>query len=213
MFVKELKTMLVEAVKKTFDGAYPVEKYRELWTGIEYPEEQSNYPGIWIDWQPTGQLQIAGIDHQEFVSHPEAIPPTFGKVKRWTFQGYATFTIVAMSSLDRDDLLDEMLTTLAFGDEDRARSKFRANIEDNPFLAVNFDFDQIGIGGEAASPGTPWGTEDILYEVTITMEVVGEFVSAGRMRPIVPLSEVVLYPYTDREGDPTASSPDPEPWS
>ncbi len=196
MFLTFLKTTLVEAMKLTFDSEYVNEDFRTVRISIDYPVEQAGYPGIWVDFEPEGQLETVGIDHHEYATVSEE-EETTRRVGRWRFQGFATFTIVAMSSLERDRLFDEVVRVMAFGKEQEQTNQFRSYIEDNEFVAMNIDFDQIGVSGVSAVPGTPWGTEEVIYEITVSMECVGEFVSDGIGATLVPLSAVVMYPYED----------------
>lgn len=196
MFITELKTALVQALKLTFDAEYVEDDFRNLHVSIEYPMKRQDYPGLWVDFDTEGQLENIGIDHREYATVSEG-EGTTRRVMRWRFQGYASFTVVAMTSLERDRLLDEVIRVIAFGTESEQTSQFRAFIEDNDFLALNIDFDQIGISGVAAVPGTPWGSDEVIYEVTVRVEVVGEFVSDNSSQTLVPLEAIVVYPYTD----------------
>lgn len=189
-YLVTLKTMLVEATKKTFDQNYPEEDFRDVHISIEYPVDKQHYPGIWIDYSDTAPLEIAGIKHREYT---EAGPGGQRRqVTRWKFTGYASFTVVALSSLERDRLFDEMVRVIAFGIEGSQVQEFRSYIENNEFIAANFDFDQIEVQGNAATPGTPWGTDEIIYERTLNMEVIGEFCSEGISASLVPLSRIVI---------------------
>jgi hypothetical protein len=70
---------------------------------------------------------------------------------------------------------------------------------------MNFDFDEIGQRGFSAAPGTPWGTDDVVYEGTLAMECVGEFVSNIDTGEIVGvISAIQVTPYSDKEEDPTS---------
>jgi hypothetical protein len=201
MYLAKLMTTLSEATKLTFDTEYPEADFRNLHVGIEYPQDRQHYPGIWIDFEPAGEIQIAGVDHHEYTPTEEG--STYKEFSRWTFAGWATFTIVTMSSFERARLYDEMVRVLAFGKENERTSEFRRYIENNEFLAVNFDFDQIGNRGFATSSGTPWGSDELIYEATIAMECFGEFVSYGSGE-LVPLSAIVTTSYPDTQTDPTS---------
>lgn len=206
MFLAPLKTLLVEAAKVTFDADYPEADFRNLLVSIEYPDREEAYPSFWVDFDPTGELEIVGVDHHEFTD-----PSAQGNVRRftrWRFQGYATYTVVAFTSLERDRLVDEFIRVVAFGRESAQTSEFRSTIENNEFIAANFDFDQVAIRGMTATPGTPWGTNEVIYEATLAMECVGEFVSDGTSQTLAPLSRVEVTAYADDQPDPT----DPEGW-
>jgi hypothetical protein len=204
VFIAPLKTVLTEAMKMTFDEDYPEADFRSINVSIEYPDNPQMYPGIWVDFDPTGELEIVGVAHQE-QSEPSA-EGAVRKFTRWRFQGYATYTIVALTSFERDRLFDEVVKVMAFGTEEAQTSEFRSYIESNEFIAVNFDFDQIGIRGFTATPGTPWETDEVIYEVTVAMECLGEFVSDGVNKTLVPLSAITTYPYAANEPDPHPDS-------
>lgn len=205
--------VLTKAVRDVFDDAYPVADFQgaKLYVGTEYPRDETHFPGVWVDFEPTGELQTAGIGHIEYMTDDAGTHP----LKRWTFQGYATFTVVSLSSFERARLLDELVKIMAFGDLDAERNQFRSVIASNDYLGMNFDFDQVGIMGKSEMQGTPWGSDDIVYEITLRMECLGEFVSDISSATLVPLSEVRLYPYSTAESDPGTVPPlsdDPAAW-
>lgn len=208
MYLSHLKATLVEAVKAQFDQDYPNEQFRGIHTSIEYPVDAQNYPGIWVDYEDTQSLQIAGVRHREF-GPSSADGSSRRRYTRWKFGGYASFTVVAMSSLERDLLFDELVRVMAFGSGVDSVNEFRAYIEHNDLIAVNFDFDQIEVRGNAAGPGTPWGTDEIVYEKTLSMECFGEFVSDGSTQSLVPLSQVRVLPQAQGEANPSPGPGDP----
>jgi hypothetical protein len=184
-----LKTTLVQALMSVFDGDYPNEDFRDIKIDIEFPADAQDYPSIWVNYADTSPLAAAGIDHYEFTE-----PGPSGYVRRytrWRFAGSASFTVVALSSYERDRLYDEVVRVIAFAREENDQvPEFRAYIEDNEFIAVNANFDTIEVQGNSAAPGTPWGTDEYLYEVTLVLDVIGEFVSDGATGSLAPLSAV-----------------------
>jgi hypothetical protein len=197
-----------------FGDDYPVADFRsgKVHIDTEYPRREESYPGIWVDFEPVGELQTAGIGHVEFVTGTDGLDH---KVKRWTFTGYAVFTIVALSAFERARLVDEVIKVMAFGDMDSARNHFRDLIHDNDYLGMNFDFDQVGVTGKSEMQGTPWGSDDFVYEISVRMECVGEFVSDVQSEGLVRLSAVHVYPYSTAEPDPGDAPPlsdDSEVW-
>lgn len=184
MYLVPLKTLLVKAMRRVFDSEHPQPDFRAVNVGIEYPVERQNYPAIWVDYTDTADLEQAGVGHKE----QKTFAGGTAEFTRFLFEGAATFTIATLSSLERDRLFDEMVRVLAFGAEDLATSQFRAYIEDNEFLAVNGKFDKLGVGGNAAAPGTPWGTDEIIYERTITLDLKGECVADPVSGNLLPLS-------------------------
>lgn len=201
MYLVHLKTLLTEAVKQTFDSEFADPDFRRVHASIEFPMERQAYPGIWIDYSPIGPLQIVGIGHKEFTD-----PGSEGgarKVTRWRFQGEASFTVVALTSLERDRLHDEVIRVLAFGNEHSSTSEFRAYIEDNEFLAINIDFDEIVTRGFSSSMGTPWQSDEMIYEAEIAMECFGEFLSDSLSETLISFDSVKFIPIVEGDPDPT----------
>lgn len=205
MFLKETVTILTKGIRDTFNENYPEEDFRNIYVSHEYPIERQNYPGVWVDFRPTGALKSAGVKHQEFgeVTDPDTEVSTLFRQKRWRFTGYAEFTIASLTSLERARLFDEMVKIVAFGKvDDTTRGTFRNLVEDNGLIAISGDFDALEQSGFAATPGTPWGTDDIIYEATLRMQVVGEFVS-DPSNPLLPLAQVDTTFWKEGDADPT----------
>lgn len=188
-YLVHVKTALVQALRECFDGDYPEEDFRDIRADIEFPATEQDYPGIWVNYSDTAPLVAAGIDHHEFTE--PSVPDLYvRRFTRWRFTGYASFTVVALSSLERDRLYDELVRVIAFARENDQVPEFRAYIESNEFVAMNGNFDEIDVQGNSAAPGTPWGTDEFIYEVTLNIEIIGEFVSDGSTGSLAPLKTV-----------------------
>jgi len=194
VFLTHIKTLLVKACTNTFDDDYPVDQYRNLFTSIKYPEKATEFPSIWIDFDVTS-LEPIGVDTIQYEKQDNG---TFLPYKTWRFTGNANFVIAAMSSLERDGIFDEMVKVLAFGSLNNGRSVFRNTIDNNDYIRTVFNWDKISPNGIIASPGTPWGSSDILYEATISMGVMGEFSSDTESSALVALSKVIVHPEIDQ---------------
>lgn len=204
MYLVPLKANLVEALRAHFDAAYTADDFKNTWVSIEYPKDKVNYPGIWITYQDTGELEKAGIDHREYLVDADGI---LRDATRWRFAGNVSFTCAALSSYERDRLYDEIVRTVAFaGFEGSGSSVFRQTLENNDFVAMNGNFDTLSPSEEAASPGTPWGTDEIIYEKTLTFEVIGEFVSDPSTNAIASLNAVQVMGF--RQGEHAPNFPD-----
>lgn len=198
MYLTSLLTLVVESVQRTFNEDYPEIDFRDLWCSLEYPEERANYPGIWVGYSPTTNIQNAGLAHVEFT------PPDGGGARRpysrWRYAGQIQLTCVTLSSLERARLIDEVVKVVAFGRENVVRSEFIHFIETNDLIACQVMLDRIGVGTPNESPGTPWGTDEVLYEQTVVLDCQGEFISDGTDAALVPLSQIDTTPYR-HEGD------------
>lgn len=201
MYLTTLKTALVEALRNTFDDDYPQPDFRRLKVSIEYPMEQTAYPGLWVTYEDNDPLTVAGIAHREYI---ETDPNVFQEVVRWRFGGTITVTCVALTSLQRDRLYDEMVRTFAFGRVNGSLSAFRDTVEQNDLVALNINFDDLKPSGESASMGTPWETDEIIYEKSLSMDCIGEFVGDPGSNSLVPISSVKFIAYPE--------GTHPQPW-
>lgn len=174
--MKEMVTLLTKAVRDTFNANFPVAEFRNLHVSPEFPILRENYPAIWVDFEPTGPIHTAGIGDVFLYTTPDE-NNVVHQYKKWLFQGYATYTIMALTSLERDRLFDEVVKMIAFSQLNPQYFTYRKTIEDNPWIAAQIDFDQIAQRGKSATSGTPWGSDDILYEITTASAVIGEFAS------------------------------------
>lgn len=193
----------MEALKLVFDAQYPVEDFRELPVTMEYPADSIFYPGIWVDFEPTQPLQVAGIGHTEYVHDTNGLPH---QTTRWRFAGMIQLTLMALTSLERDRLADELVRVLAFGRQSPETSRFRDSVLTNDLIILQLQEDNIAFSGKAENPGTPWGTDDIVYEITATIDCQGEFICDTLSGALATFSSIVVYSAPD--GDPAPTIPD-----
>lgn len=201
MYITPLKTLLIQALTTTFDDQYPVPEFRNRRIGMEYPVDVQNYPSIWVDYEDTLPLMKAGIRHEESINPADntAVAP----FTRWRYQGYVSLTIVALTSLERDRFFDEVVNVVAFALEDPIRGRFQAVIANNNLIAANLQTDKIQPRGAAAAPGTPWSTDELIYERTLNIEIIGEFYPDLSTGTLVPLSRIEITMDQDISGEST----------
>ena len=136
-------------------------------------------------------MRQAGVGHVE-----RTLPDEQGNRRsftRWLFSGTVEATVVSLSRRERDELLDEVIRLIAFADEHPETSALKTTMESNPFISVISQFGQVRITGISNSGSTPWGSDDIVYEGTVTFAVEGEFVSdVASSRVLLPLSAVEI---------------------
>ena len=199
-----MKTAVTEALRSVFTTTYPIADFRTVNISIDYPVKQADYPSLWVQYEDNDDLVTAGIGHVEYVTEDAGV--TFTPVHRWRFKGTVTITISALSSLERDRLYDEVVKVFAFGQENVNLKVFRDKIETNDLIGMNANFDDLRPFGDAAAAGTPWGTDDIIYEKSLSFDLIGEFVGDPNAATLVPLSDVTFIDYV--EGTPEPLFPD-----
>ena len=206
MYLTLLKSLVVESLQTVFSSDWPNPNFADLVVSIEYPLDRQSYPGIWVNYDDNDSVEIAGIDQREYVVDTDG---NQHEVTRWVFAGTVTMTVVALSSLERDNLYDELVRIFAFSRVERAVPEFRSLMETNDLLAIGVNWDQLFPHGDAAAPGTPWGTEDeVIYEKSVSFDLQGEFVSDWTTNTVVPLREIVVVGTpVDATGDPLELDP------
>lgn len=185
-YLRTIKTTAVQAIEQSFQARYPEPDSdggtRDVFVSIEYPVEVANYPAIWVDYEGS-ELRTVGIAYTE--------QDASGNVyARWRFAGHVTFTVVALSSNERDMIYDQLIAMTAYAAQSELPGTFRQVVEDAPLVASVWSFDSVEDRPSSAAPGTPWGTMDMIYERGFAIQVIGEFVSDPRTYALVELSEI-----------------------
>jgi hypothetical protein len=193
-----IKTGAVSALQSAFELSYPEQdpagaSYTPN-ISIDYPVAPGAYPGIWVDFE-VSMLQIAGLDYVEY------LPDNATPLTRWRFQGFAVFTIIALNSNECDGVYDQLVALTAFAAQSEYPSTFRDAIDGNGLVNTTWSYDTVEGRGQSAAPGTPWGTDDIIYERGIALKVVGEFTTNPVTQVVVPLREIIVTGQDELSGD------------
>ena len=88
--------------------------------------------------------------------------------------------------------------TIATADVEELEGHLRDRIENNPYIAVIAVFDEISMTGLSDVGTTPWGSQEAMFEGTVSTRIEGEFVSdLVNRQPLVPISAVIVTPEVD----------------
>jgi hypothetical protein len=113
-----------------------------------------------------------------------------------------------LSSLERASLFDEMIKIIAFGQTADSRRQFRSLIERNELIALSANWDNIRQSGSASTTGTPWDTDEQIYEITVSIGIQGEFVSDALTGALLPVTDIDIIAYSETDDPPAAPSSD-----
>jgi hypothetical protein len=187
-YLRTLKTLAVNAIQNAFSVTYPETDpaggTQPIYCSLDYPVNAAAYPALWVTYAPS-QLQTAGIDYTE----------TDGKGNyyvRWRFSGTISFTVAALANNERDLIYDQLVSVIAFASQSNVPSPFREFVEDSPLLEVTWSYDSLESSGHSDAPGTPWNTDEVIYEDTIEIQVTGEFTSDPVSMALVDLSAITV---------------------
>lgn len=197
MYISPLKTIIMEGLRETFDNQYPNSTFRDVNIQLDYPVANQGYPAIFVKYDDTTPLKRAGISMVE-MTNPET-GNLVAPFARWRFQGMITLTCVSIvTALERDDLYDEVIRVVAFGREDPTLiGRFHSYVDSNDLIASILQTDVIHPQGADANPGTPWGTNEIMFERSLGLEIVGEFTPDMAAGSFVNLSKIIVEPTED----------------
>lgn len=185
-YLRTIKTTAVQAIQQSFKVRYPEPDsaggQQNPNVSIEYPVKETEYPAIWVDYEGA-EVRTVGIAYTEM----DALNNVYA---RWRFAGHIVFTVVALSSNERDLIYDQLIALTAFAAQSDFTSAFRQVVEAAPLIASVWSWDSVEDRASAASPGTPWGTIDIIYERGFAIQVIGEFVTDPNSTELVNLSAI-----------------------
>lgn len=198
MYLTHVKTLAQKATSLAFQ-AMPGD-FGNTYVSLEYPVREHEYPSVWVNFDPTGYLTKMGVGHWEYADDDQGSR----LIARWSFAGSISLTVTAMTSLERDSLFDAVVAMIAFGDVNTDLGVFRSTVENDPLVILQVNFDQIDQRGFAAAQGTPWGTDEMMYEATVSLTCIGEFISAPGTDLLLPISAIEVISWAeDVEEDPT----------
>jgi hypothetical protein len=182
------KSGVKSAVVKALQAAMPAAN-----VGIEYPMVKGEYPYIYIEYTASS-LGSMGIGHME-VSDTEQVNGVSQRdvVRRWEFSGGLSFSFFALKAKERDTLSDEFVAAVGFNDT------FRDSLKVNNYIAIDVQTEEVTPAGDSASPGTPWGTDDVVYYTSYELKTRGDFFSHSETAGII--ERIDTYPRREDEPD------------
>lgn len=197
-----LKRAIAEALQNAFKN-HPDPALAKSKIGIEYATDRTDFPSIVVKFYERN-IRNAGVGHEEWGPSPSN-PDRFIKYFHRIYHGDIEFEILALSSLDRDKMVDALIEVLmgeVSPEGETFLERLYFQIGKTPysnwhFIALNTD--EITGQGEREE-NAPWLVEDVLmYTVAYRMGVLGEFYS---MTPREHggtglVSEVDVYPWDD----------------
>lgn len=188
-FIESVKRVIVSALKTTFDINYPDPQFRNMYVSMEYPLLERHYPGLWVKFS-FNKLQSAGIG-SFFVDKSN------NKYKMWYFEGRATLQVFAMTSLERDKISDSLIYMFAFGDLNASNQRFKQAINQNSYVYMTINSDELIPGGQEENIGAPWQPDAIVYNDSYSFNLVGQFASDINTGSLVVLDKITFSSYVN----------------
>lgn len=196
---REIVDALRDAIKEDYADSEVVDK---LEVSLEYPTTQVGFPRIMITLNEQG-LQSAGVGHFE-----QGVTETGANalIRHFRFTATVTFTIYALSSLERDELSSILVGILAFPQGSIASSKFWSEIYDADFIDMQMGSDVINPSGDQVED-VPWDDQTRkMYTASYSVPIIGEFYTRANGVSLMVINDVRLYPYRPDQPEQTGSN-------
>lgn len=193
-----VKSGVIAALRRALTGTSLSDETNKVHIDMEYPMVIEHYPGIWVQFSFTS-LEPSGMGH---VTQDE----DGNLIQQWMFQGRVSLSLVALTSLERDKLADEIIMMFAFSTVPSQRvldssGVFRDEpgvlyeaIRDNPHMNVTINTDTFRPMGQSVTVGVPWDPDRLAYEDGYSFEMIGEFQSVTDKQGAVRLSRIDVIP-------------------
>lgn len=178
--IEAVKRGVVMALRETINGSTHSDQ-GDIRIDMEYPSREESYPSIWVQFSLT-KLVSAGMGHEYWTDE--------GLVREWMYEGRVNLSLLFLSSIERDQMADALITLFAFSrptsslstqgvEVQRAGgleySAFFSSLAENPYLSMTLNSSELRPGGQSVNIGTPWDADTIVYDDSYSFELRGEF--------------------------------------
>lgn len=198
-----IKREVIDALRDAFAQDYADnDLIKNLTVDLDYPMQQIQFPHIMVTLNEQ-TLQAAGVGHYEFgvSENGESV-----MLRHYRFEANLTFTIMALSALERDELSAVLVGILAFPRGSVASSKFYEEIFDSDFIDMQIATDIITPSGDQVED-VPWDDPTRkMYTATYSVPIVGEFFTHVNGVTLATINDIRLYPYRPDQHEPTGSN-------
>jgi len=195
------------ALRKTFDSNYPDPMFRDIYVGPEFQLAREKYPAVYVRYQES-EIKNIGLGHRVAAVDDQGMDRL---LRQAIATGSIQFTVMALTPLERDTMMDNLVDLFMFGKEETERSAFWTNIFDESYIWLNLNTEYITPGGVGQLPA-PWQSEnDLLFNGSYMLQSTCEFYSDMNTSDFVPINSVKVYPYRQDQQVPTGAN-DPASW-
>lgn len=157
---------------------------------MEYPMIKDAWPAMWVGFS-VRKIQATGIN-EDTIYTPNENKEQDNFYRLWSFEGTATVTILALSSLERDRLSDSFIRMFAFRELHRSRGIFWDHLDDQEYVYIYANKGELKPGGQSEGPGIapPWDSTQLGYTDNYSFDIGGQFASNTYTGKLVKLREI-----------------------
>lgn len=192
---------------------------------LEYPIEAEDWPTVLVQVRPT-VVEWTGISPDEVIdaSTEDGQPaidrsttadsavnpnPSYKLIRQGRFEGSCMLQILALTSMERDRMWDNIVKLLMMGRKKSATNNFYTTLAGHDLIGLTVMEGSIRPVGDSIGPGTPWDPEQLTYEAAVEFDMVGTFYADEYTEDLVPLKSAEAFEYIAFDGN---SETDEEPY-
>lgn len=198
-----IKREVINALREAIANDYTdIDFVKNLDISLEYPTTEVHFPRILVGLTERS-LTSAGVGHYEI-----GVAETGQQVllRHFRFEADLSFSIYALSAVERDELSAIIVGILAFPQGSVASSTFHREIYDSDFIDMQINTDSITPGGDGVED-VPWDDPTRkIYTATYSVPLIGEFFTRQNGVTLSVINDIRLYPYRPGQQDPTGSN-------
>lgn len=193
--VEGLKTAVVTSIQNALEVQlkdYPENDPLHKLSGnitMEYPLHEGEWPAMWIgfSFRKLTDTSINDIRYHGTVGNES-------EYKLWNFEGNASVTILALSSLERDRISDSFIRMFAFHDLHGSNNIFWSSMESQPYTMLHSAKSELKPMGQTDGPGiaVPWDSSLLGYADSYSFDLNGQFASNVYSGKLVRLSDILI---------------------
>jgi hypothetical protein len=207
VFISATKMACVTALLSLFEETSDSISPRSI--TVEYPDEELQWPSIFVRFNPQGTVRWTGLNPDEYVT--EEGDARWTQLRHGYFEGSYALTILALSSAERDRLYDKLIEVILMGELTEITDTFRQTLMTDNLIGITINPSQVILQGQSESVGVPWDGDSLAYEATLGFNVVGEFYTDIHAQQLISLSDVQVF-FTDPSEVDTTDTDGHGPW-
>lgn len=183
---------------------------------IEYPEEAEEWPAILVQFRPT-LVEWTGISPDEVIDaskedggvgldlsdEAETVNPNpaYKLIRQGRFEGSIMLQVLALSSMERDTMWDNLVKIIMMGDKRTVTNSFFVTLGQHDLVGITVMRGSVRPIGDSMGPGTPWDPELLSYEAAIEFDLVGTFYADEYTEDLIPLTAAQVFEYIAWDGN------------
>jgi hypothetical protein len=208
-----LYATMIDGLRRAY-AQHPDPAIAQTMVIYEYTTDEVKYPLMIVRYYGR-DIKNSGVGNKDTLT----INGEIQAFEHYYYEGDIEFEIQTMDPLSRDRMAGSLVTLITSGSLGSWMGEFFDRVYGDladvyPYRNYNFvniNSDELTPFGNVTVPA-PWNAEnELLFKTTYRTNILGEFTSLPNLAPLTAaIEKVLLYPYSEIEGDPVPDLEDPD---